>query len=1174
MQGNRRQWSGIAVLIVVVGACGAMALSPLGSVVASAGTSARASSLAPGAAPSPLAPAADPQGGFGGASCTVTVNGENGDDSAIQTAINSVPSGSTVCVSAGTYPEQLTISEPLTLLGAGNASTIIEPSAPLALNTFDYDSSSTYADLTPAAAIVLVANTTGVTIGDLTVSGSAAAATFTGCGVDYYGIDFQASSGKVNGTTVTDIELPPALFGCQPGVELYAYNGYYFTGHVPSPAVAVAVTNSTFSSYDKGGIVCDDQGESCTVARNTVTGVGANASIAQNGIQVAFGASASVTDNAVTGNHYTGPYVSAGDDYFAPGYLSSGILVFDGGNTIQVTSNVLSGNDLGIAVAATAAATVTGNHVEQGFGYGITLDLNASASYVGLPIYGTASSWVTNASNNTLDNVNVGLLAYDDNVTIVGGSMAGVNVGVESLVDSATGAYGMTVDDLSVSANVSGALLGNLSSFQSTAGFVPRYTATLTLVNDVVTANPAAPAASVADGLAVYGATDLVDRCTVSGFAIGIYAYPTAASITVTASVVDEPASLAEPEAGIWAGNLVYPVADDSATVLVSDNSVVGPGGGPGSPVAGGTGIMVGGASVQVLDNFVANFSAVSSPSGYDWWEGTQSAGIQVGCPPGATTCLVEGNTVYNNAIGLVSLLTNATFSGAYATAPITVSGNLFNDSGGYGIFTEMVWAGGPREASLIDNNTFNDTLSGAPAMVLSGQLFEVDNNVLIGTSTSGNQGPSQGQGGGPLMDTASIEATDYWTTGYTTAVLNENLFLDTTVYWNATFAPFATGPSSLSGGVLATFNEVGLPGGTAWPMTIAGTDGTVAAPATMVADLQNSSNPYPFVAGTVPGYTPVPATGGLTANGLALAQTIVYSVATYDVTFTETGVPTGLTWYLNLTNGQHFSSDTTTISFSEPNGVYSYMFGGTLQFPKYFSALPGSFTVNGAAVDVHATFTQSRQVVITEHGLPGGMEWWANFTGPYSFSSNGTTMVLYVPAGSWTYTLQAANHDYHAAGHSFLVHSPLALPHKALHFTANFRVSKYTIEFTETGLPGGSHWCVVVTSGGITCTRGRSLSFSEPNGTYDYTLATSRAGYSAPGGSFTIPTVSSVAVQFSPVGGPASLLLSSAGPAPPSGATGLSGVLVGVVLAALGVGLLVAGTRVYRARHPSAGRA
>ncbi|MEM3036001.1 MAG: hypothetical protein QXS18_04255, partial [Thermoplasmata archaeon] len=43
------------------------------------------------------------------------------------------------------------------------------------------------------------------------------------------------------------------------------------------------------------------------------------------------------------------------------------------------------------------------------------------------------------------------------------------------------------------------------------------------------------------------------------------------------------------------------------------------------------------------------------------------------------------------------------------------------------------------------------------------------------------------------------------------------------------------------------------------------------------------------------------------------------------SITFTESELPSGTTWYVNLSNGQSFSSTTNTITFNEPNGTYSY---------------------------------------------------------------------------------------------------------------------------------------------------------------------------------------------------------------------------------------------------------
>ena len=74
---------------------------------------------------------------------SITVNGENSANNAIQTAINAAPAGATINIAAGTYPEQLTIYKPVTLLGAGPA-TIIEPTS-VSVNTPRYDAG--YANL-------------------------------------------------------------------------------------------------------------------------------------------------------------------------------------------------------------------------------------------------------------------------------------------------------------------------------------------------------------------------------------------------------------------------------------------------------------------------------------------------------------------------------------------------------------------------------------------------------------------------------------------------------------------------------------------------------------------------------------------------------------------------------------------------------------------------------------------------------------------------------------------------------------------------------------------------------------------------------------------------------------------------------------------------------------------
>ena len=233
--------------------------------------------------------------------------------------------------------------------------------------------------------------------------------------------------------------------------------------------------------------------------------------------------------------------------------------------------------------------------------------------------------------------------------------------------------------------------------------------------------------------------------------------------------------------------------------------------------------------------------------------------------------------------------------------------------------------------------------------------------------------------------------------------------------------------------------------------------------------------------------------------------------------------------------------------------------------FPQYYSALPGSFLVSGGPVTVHATFTQTRQVALTEHGLPGGMTWWANFTGPYSFMSSAPTMVFYLPAGTWTFTVHAENHDYTAAGHRFVIHRPLAAPHSAVTFSERFVLHTFRVTFTESGLPGGSTWCVVIPGGPTACGHGTSVHVTEPNGTYNYTLTTTAGGFSASGGVVHVHGATNVAVVFSdPPAVPSRLAPAVAGETRPAnaGTPASLGLALGVGLAIASLGALLLALR------------
>jgi hypothetical protein len=353
--------------------------------------------------------------------CSTTVHSENAQDNAIQTAINAHPGG-TICVAAGTFPEQLTISNSNTILkGAGASSTIIDPnsgagSGALTFNTVDWDSAPYAGGVTcgsstcvPLAAIILVESstppqsatpTTGVTIEDLTVNGAGGSPNVA-CGDDYVGVDFQDASGTLTSASVTNVASPPASFGCQEvSGAIYAYNGFYYSGMAPSSSLTVTIAHTTVTGYQKNGITCDDPSENCTITSDTITGAGPITTNGQNGIQVAYGAYAAVEHTSVSGNSYTGP--STSNDYYAYGYAATGILLFDPASGTTVSYDTVTLNQIGILYAddgvvadgygGPESVTIFHNSVHQSNAYGIVAE--------GAPGGGDSVSISSNNVNN------------------------------------------------------------------------------------------------------------------------------------------------------------------------------------------------------------------------------------------------------------------------------------------------------------------------------------------------------------------------------------------------------------------------------------------------------------------------------------------------------------------------------------------------------------------------------------------------------------------------------------------------------------------------------------------------------------------------------------------------------------------------------------------------------
>jgi hypothetical protein len=243
----------------------------------------------------------------------------------IQDAVNAAPSGSTIDVCPGTYPEQVLIdSKSLTLIGVpsgtNDAAVLVPPAGGLIVNGDRIGGQS-------VGAQIFVHNSTAVTISHLTVDGNGNA--LVGCATDPIGIYFKNSSGRITDSVARNQILDPSDQGCQVGLGIDVESD--------SGAPAVTVSNNSVHNYQKNGITAGGPGTgggpAMTITNNTVVGIGATPLIAQNGIQLGFGATGKVAGNTVADDIYTGAAAAAGSGILI--YASTGVAV--SGNSVQST---------------------------------------------------------------------------------------------------------------------------------------------------------------------------------------------------------------------------------------------------------------------------------------------------------------------------------------------------------------------------------------------------------------------------------------------------------------------------------------------------------------------------------------------------------------------------------------------------------------------------------------------------------------------------------------------------------------------------------------------------------------------------------------------------------------------------------------------------------------------
>ncbi len=119
------------------------------------------------------------------------------------------------------------------------------------------------------------------------------------------------------------------------------------------------------------------------------------------------------------------------------------------------------------------------------------------------------------------------------------------------------------------------------------------------------------------------------------------------------------------------------------------------------------------------------------------------------------------------------------------------------------------------------------------------------------------------------------------------------------------------------------TFAEQGLPRGAGWSLNVSGLrNGTRTENSSVVLQLWNGSFSY-VARANASGYFAASATFGV--DGAPHEVLVSFLPAVYAVTFTESGLPEGSQWAVDIGGGVYLSSATDQISWSAVNGTYNY---------------------------------------------------------------------------------------------------------------------------------------------------------------------------------------------------------------------------------------------------------
>jgi hypothetical protein len=337
--------------------------------------------------------------------------------STVQAALDAASPGEQVNVCAGAYLEQIEVVKPVKLTSAQGGVTLEMPGKPVA--------SQTSCDTEPGLEPGQIDEVSVCTKGDVTISGLkiVALAPIETCAGGLNGVfvaggaTLTASGDQIVGASTT----LDGFKGCQHGIAVEVGS------HKANEVGHAKLESDAISGYEKNGPTATNPGSTLIVKGSVVTGEGPSTDIAQNGIEVAFGAKGTISGTTIGGNECEVAGVCSSASL---GEQATGLLFFGAAAGSKVSDSTSSGNDIGAYYASTSptqplkpelkllSSHLTGNRyegavLEEGDA-SLSRDIISGGGEVGIDIVQSASQPYaddSSASSCTIEEMTVAAVA-------------------------------------------------------------------------------------------------------------------------------------------------------------------------------------------------------------------------------------------------------------------------------------------------------------------------------------------------------------------------------------------------------------------------------------------------------------------------------------------------------------------------------------------------------------------------------------------------------------------------------------------------------------------------------------------------------------------------------------------------------------------------------------------